>query len=269
MAFPYSDDANDGPPAGAIRAMLRNPASSATPLPIPRRQPSAFQQPTARFEQPPAQYDMPTPNWKTDTTWGDLTKQALNVAAGFGERPKGIGNLDDALEAIRKQHADFYEKLGKLNSGASKYDTTPADYDTYRRGVRGSESDGNDNAVNTEGGTNATGRYQFLPSTAQSLIPDLDLTTLKNPDVQEKLMKLYTDKSVATLEPLLGRKPTMGELYMLHFLGHAGGPKVLQNLDAPIEETVGAAERAANKAFIAPYKTGRQLLAGLSAKFGR
>jgi len=211
--------------------------------------------------------ELPQPNWKAAPSLSDYVTSGIGTLGKLAFPSKSEPwdeKINTAIKALQDSHKDFYDRLGQLPK--TDYGKQPADYDAYRKGIRGSESAYDDSAVNPT--TNATGRYQFLPSTAKALIPDLDLATLKNPDVQEKLMKLYTDKSVETLTPMLGRKPTAGELYMLHFLGHSGGPKVLQNLDAPITETIGEAERRANANFLKPYKTGRDLLAGLNSKFG-
>lgn len=265
-------------PAGAIRAMMRDPASSAIPrsLPISRAQP--FAPATARYAEPSARFEMPEPKFQSVPGLGDEISRGASTLSGLWDKyNKGveIKDFDTQMKALKEQRKEYGDALAKLGSARTApylpdsvaRDMAPADYNEYRSGIRTSESSGDDSAVNTT--TNATGRYQFLPTTAQALMPGLNPADLKKPEIQEQLMKLYTDISTKTLEPLLGRKPTAGELYMLHFLGHAGGPHVLKNLDAPITETIGADARAANQKFLAPYKTGRELLAGLDARFRR
>lgn len=269
-SLPYSFG-EDTPPAGAIRAMMRSPAPAAVPLPIPRvRQSYAV---PMRYDQPMPLSDMAQPNWKTENPWGDLFRQGVDAASKFGDKSGSdtFKNLDAALEDLKKQRLEFATAMGKLNSPRASDSGTPADLDSYRRGVRSIESDADDQAVNPL--TIATGRYQFLPSTAKALMDanpalGLRMEDLKKPDVQEKLMELYTDISLKTLEPMLGRKPTAGELYMLHLLGHGGGPTVLRNLDAPITDTISQPARDSNKVLLGPHKTGRQLLAAFDKRFG-
>ena len=146
----------------------------------------------------------------------------------------------------------------------------PADMDDYMKRNARFESGGNENAVNQ--GSGATGLFQFLPSTwnwIAKAAPDLGLTPegMKDRTQQIKAMRYYTDKSVKTLEPILGRKPTGGELYLLHLLGHSGGPAVLSKLDAPLTETISEGARRGNP-FLKQYETGRELIAGLNQRFG-
>jgi hypothetical protein len=85
---------------------------------------------------------------------------------------------------------------------------------------------------------------------------------------QIKAMRHYTQKSANILEPMLGRKPTGGELYLLHLLGYGGGPQVLRNLDAPITSTISPAAYQSNITLLKPYATGHDLIRGLNRTFG-
>lgn len=270
MAF-YDDDIV---PAGAIRAMVRSPASDAVPMGLPQSR-MQFAAPRIQSAAP----DLPQPQFEQAPGIGDMINYGTRGIRDLYDRynkPVTIKNLDDQLNELKKQRSEFEAALTKLGSAR----TAPylpesrqmlGDDARYLAGIRGNESGYDDEAVNST--TNATGRYQFLPSTAQSLMnehPELGLKMedLKKPETQEALMKLYTDKSKSILEPILGRKPTMGELYMLHFLGHAGGPQVLGNLDEPIENTTSSAARTANPLMFKGIRTGRDLLARLEGKFG-
>ena len=147
---------------------------------------------------------------------------------------------------------------------------TPADMDDYMARNARFESGSNENAVNS--GSGATGLFQFLPSTWNWIAkeaPELGLTPdgMTSRDQQMKAMRYYTNKSKQTLEPILGRAPTGGELYLLHLLGHSGGPAVLSNLDAPITQTISDGAYRGNP-FLRQYTTGRDLIAGLNNKFG-
>lgn len=126
------------------------------------------------------------------------------------------------------------------------------------------ESSHNPRATNEV--TGAAGRFQFLGPTYAGIrkeAPWLDLSDDIYDDTnQAKAADYYTRKSLAILTPMLGRQPTMGELYAAHFLGHAGGPRLLRNLDAPAGESVDPAAVAANPWLRAYLKRpGRDLLA--------
>lgn len=124
----------------------------------------------------------------------------------------------------------------------------------YFKKLVGPESGGNPSIRNKT--TGAGGLFQFLPSTWQSIMkqaPHLGLTAegFYDPSPegvaqQERGVRYYTDESMRRLVPMLGRQPTMGELYALHFLGHGGGMQLLQGLDRPTEEVVSPAAIAAN-----------------------
>jgi len=149
-------------------------------------------------------------------------------------------------------------------------DFASADVDAYTRRAASFESGDNPYAVNK--GSGATGTYQFLPSTWRWIAkeaPELGLTETGITDAvqQAKAMRYYTNKSQRILEPILGRKPTGGELYLLHLLGHSGGPAVLSDLDAPITKTISEGAYKGNP-FLRQYTTGRDLIAGLNSTFG-
>jgi hypothetical protein len=132
------------------------------------------------------------------------------------------------------------------------------------------ESSNDPRAVNKL--TGASGLFQFMPGTWQSLMkeaPRLGLTAdgIFDEKQQHMAMKYYTAKSAGILKPILGRAPTGGELYAAHLLGHSGGPNVIKNIDAPITETIGKAARDANP-WINNYKTGRDFIAALNKQFG-
>lgn len=139
----------------------------------------------------------------------------------------------------------------------------------YFARLQGPESGGDASIRNPV--TGAGGLYQFLPSTWRQIMreaPQLGLTEAGFYDPspagraqQDRAIRHYTDQSLRILEPMLGRQPTMGELYALHFLGPSGGPQLLRALDKPVGETVSAAAIKANpwlKDFV--DKPGRALL---------
>lgn len=272
MALPYSSLLGDDvAPAGAIRAMVRNPGESgAVPLPVPvsRVQPSfsALLRGVPSMGMGSYETQAPAVDWQTVPSTMDYINSGLATLGKLAApKDKTQDSLADAIANLVKNNRDFYQKL---NSGKPTSDSDtplPADMATYMKGARTIESGANDDAVNPD--TGATGRYQFLPSTAKELMPDLNPADLKSPKIQEELMRRYTGQSVALLGPLLGRKPSPAELYTLHLLGHQGGLRLLASPDAPLSDTVDKGALAANKGLFGPYKTGKEFLAGLNKRF--
>lgn len=105
--------------------------------------------------------------------------------------------------------------------------------DSYLTSVAKSESGGNPGAVNPT--THATGLFQFLPSTWQSVTqqhPELGLTPqgITDPGQQQKAMQAFTLDNAKQLQAS-GIQPTPGSLYAAHFLGAEGASKVLSAPD--------------------------------------
>lgn len=174
------------------------------------------------------------------------------------------------LAALKNATAEAVAAPREKTSADTGASGQGADMDDYMARNAKFESGANDAAVNP--GSGATGTFQFLPSTWNWIAkeaPELGLTPegMKDRSQQIKAMRYYTNKSVRTLEPILGRKPTGGELYLLHLLGHSGGPAVLSNLDAPITSTISEGAYRGNP-FLKQYTTGHDLIAGLNKTFG-
>lgn len=177
-----------------------------------------------------------------------------------------IKNFGDQLATLQADRLRLMDMVAnRQKSGAA-----PTDMDDYMRRNAQFESANNNDATNP--GSGAAGIYQFLPSTWKWIAreaPELGLTEegIRDRDQQTKAMRYYTNKSVRTLEPILGRKPTGGELYLSHLLGHSGGPAVLADLDAPLTQTISDGAYKGNP-FLSQYKTGRELVDGLNKTFG-
>lgn len=135
-----------------------------------------------------------------------------------------------------------------------------ANRDVYFQKLRGAESGGNDAARPRDPKTgrllsSATGRFQFIDSTwisyyqrrfgegetrAQMLAKRTD------PAIQEQLVRDLTDDNARALAQV-GARETMGNLYLMHFLGQGGGRAVLRAApDTPIERVVGMGVVKAN-----------------------
>lgn len=182
----------------------------------------------------------------------DMRAQIAAAAAGTASAPSGGSPAESVAPA------------------GSAPVATPLAGDSYEAKVGKTESGGRDDAVNPTTGT--AGRFQFMPSTAEGIRkehPELGISDSwrTNAADQQKLMKVYTDQSREILRKQLGREPTGGELYMLHFLGHAGGPRVLSQLDKPMSEITTQAERAANP-ILNRFGTGKHMLDYYNTLFG-
>lgn len=185
---------------------------------------------------------------------------------------------DQQQQDNRKQDDDILARIQEIMKGAQtppfnpdgrSVAAMPADLARYMAKNRMAESGGDDSAVNQ--GSGAAGRYQFLPSTWQSIMkeaPHLGLTVNGMHDAaqQDAAMKYYTAKSVAALKPLLGRAPTGGELYALHLLGHSGGSNLIQNLGKPLAELIDKRAMDANP-WLYQFKTGQDLINQLNRRF--
>jgi hypothetical protein len=197
--------------------------------------------------------------------------------------PKGA--LPDPLEAVRRilqgmpRYPDVWDE--RVPTPAAVRASTPLEApDTgeinpntgtsvpagYFAKLKRPESGGDPRATNKV--TGAAGLFQILPTTYAGIrkeAPWLGLTDdIYDEANQGKAADFYTQKSIGILQPMLGRMPTMGELYALHFFGHGGGQRFLKNLDAPAAETLPPSYFAANpwlKAYAA--RPSRDLLAHL------
>lgn len=126
---------------------------------------------------------------------------------------------------------------------------------SYLGNVAQAESGNNPNAVNTTIGangraTNATGTYQFLPSTWADVSqkhPELGLTPdgITDPTQQQKAMQAFTLDNAKTLAGN-GIAPNPGSLYAAHFLGADGAVKALSASDDTPIAAVAPAAAAAN-----------------------
>ena len=212
---------------------------------------------------PVAQAPMGVQNSLTDTL-----KPVFDLISRF--QPKDdTSSLLKRLEALSGGLRNPSNILPPFNPGDNDTASAPASPKDYLSAVAKFESGDNPNARNPSG---ATGVYQFMPQTWKGLMqeaPHLGLTEegIKTREQQDKAMRYYTGKSAAILKPLLNRNPTGGELYLLHLLGHAGGPRVLKSPDAPLSDTVDGAAIRSNP-FLQNHKTGADLVAYLNKRFG-
>jgi len=141
----------------------------------------------------------------------------------------------------------------------------------YFRSLYGVESSNNPNAVNTKGGTNASGLGQLLPGTYRDILreaPHLGLSPdgILDPAQNAAATRYYTEKSVGILKEL-GIPVTSQNLYALHHFGYGGGPKLIANQDAPLQSIFGPEIFRANP-YMNQYQTGADLMGLFNKKFG-
>lgn len=232
----------------------------------------------------PLGMEVPMPSMKeaappAKDEFASLTDRALGLAKEFGkpeEKEPGYANLmrdlQTQLDELKKaREAGDKDGVAKAtrDPNATWADADEATGDYMVRNA--SFESGNDpRAVNK--GSGASGLFQFLPSTWADVMrerPDLGLTTegIFDVDQQKKAMAHFTKQNALAIAPILGRKPTGGELYLAHLLGAGGASQVLRGLDAPITSTISSGAYSGNP-FLKQYKTGNDLIAGLNQKFG-
>ena len=141
----------------------------------------------------------------------------------------------------------------------------------YFRSLYGVESSNNPNAVNTSGGTNASGLGQLLPSTYAGIVkeaPHLGLSPdgILDPGMNRQATEYYTAKSVGILKSM-GLPVTAENLYALHHFGYGGGPKLINNQDAPLASIYGPEIFKANP-YLHKYERGADLMNLFKQKFG-
>ncbi|MDE2099131.1 MAG: hypothetical protein KGL39_17890 [Patescibacteria group bacterium] len=97
---------------------------------------------------------------------------------------------------------------------------------------RMAESGGNPNAKNPN--STASGPYQFTDGTWKDMVAKygqqtgIGLADKNNPKAQETMARLYAADNVNTLNSVLGRMPTKGELYAAHVLGPTGAARLIR-----------------------------------------
>ncbi len=262
-------------PVAAMRGLLRE-------TPLPQVDTSLPVSPQGRPNMTPPSEDRSTapmpppiesPRFKESNEWAGLGKQAMELIKSFNEKPEEKDSFSKNMREFDKQLAELralrstQPQVPQSTSKSAPLDDSAGDYVVRNASF---ESGNDPTRVNPTSG--ASGLFQFMPSTWAGIMkedPSLGLTPEGIFDVeqQKKAMAHYTRQSSDILSKTLGRKPTGGELYLLHLLGHAGGPAVLANIEAPITDTVGSAAYKANP-FLHQYKTGQDLIAGLNKTFG-
>ena len=122
--------------------------------------------------------------------------------------------------------------------------------DKYIDILGGVESGNNPNAKAKT--SSATGLHQFTEGTWMNMVNklglDYTLSDRKDPQKSREVTREFTKMNAQKAEQDLGRKPTMTDLYMYHFAGPTGAPKLLKAPpDAPAIEHASEGAVKANK----------------------
>lgn len=244
-----------------LRGGLGNPFE---PRPSQRViQPPPIPQSAPEIPRPQAPQFTPIKAPAADTS-GDLSNLSPQAdKPNMSAVADALAKADETLRRLRGMELPYPRETAPQNAPMRRTAMSPLDGpDTgeenpnsdgapggYFRRLRGAESTNDDTAINKV--TGAAGRYQIQPRTFDWLAREnpqlgLDPKRILDADQQEKAVRAYTDKSMRQLVPALGRMPTSGELYALHFLGHSGGMQFLGGLERPARDVIRAADFKAN-----------------------
>ena len=141
----------------------------------------------------------------------------------------------------------------------------------YFRNLYGVESGNDPKAVNTSGGTYASGLGGLLPSTYRGIMQEAPHLGLRPDGILDAgqnaaATRYYTEKSVGILKSM-GLPVTSENLYALHHFGYGGGPKLINNQDAPLQSIYGPEIFRANP-YLHKYERGADLMNLFKQKFG-
>ena len=201
----------------------------------------------------------------------DVLERGADVADTSPYEPGAAGsaahesNLAEAIEALARENrqaaapepapaagdrptAAPERPPGATSTAARRPQTGEPAIAAFKAKARGAESGGDDRAANPR--STARGRYQFTDATwaeyHRRIYGGDGLADKFNPEKQERLMDALTRDNADRLEKN-GFEVTEGNLYLMHFLGAGGGPKVLRSgPDTPIEQLLSDAVLDAN-----------------------
>lgn len=173
---------------------------------------------------------------ETATRLGDVETAAKLLTSkqvyGRAEASRGLSDEERVRQATAAPAAPS-DIHGVITSAATRYGVSQ----NYALRVAHIESRFDPNAVN--GGSKATGLFQFIPSTWQSYGGG---QSARDPAANADAAMRFTVANRDQLRRSLGREPTEGELYLAHQQGAAGAAKLLAAPSARAVDVVG--ERA-------------------------
>lgn len=209
------------------------------------------------------------------TAYADLSQHILQSLEGIELEPGAKAALAEKIKeklsygAVQGDLRDRPEHVQDWLVHGPDGDTGSG----YYSKLRGVESGGRNVQAKT---SSAFGPYQFTKDTWAELIkrhPELELTEADRfkPQAQEIGIRAFTEDNAAVLNKM-GYAPTDVNLYMLHFLGEAGGPRFLKAMkadpNAAARTAVSADAVTANPTIFREGRSLQDVYAIFARKFG-
>lgn len=239
---------------------------------------------------------------------GALEEVDENADTGaLDEYTRALRGLQDAVPELRRQN-EFEESLAEINrqyevmiaraeeigdsslirqAGLARDEAVSAlnrsfldsiDYRGLGDRIAMSESGGRADARNPN--SSATGLGQFIESTWLELfrqhfpdraesMTDAAILALRESETESRaLIELYLRENARYLQEA-GAAVSETSLYLAHFLGPQGAARVLEDMDAPLSQTVSPAAIAANPDVLGGDRTGRDLVEWARQRVGQ
>lgn len=173
-----------------------------------------------------------------------ITTAMSRMAQQNSEVPTADEMFNKAVDAFNfdTQVPEEWMNGARQTGGENPFDSAEA-WNTYRDGLRGDESGGNNDArpINKKTGqadSSALGPDQFIDETWMKFAQDEDwaqglsrediLKRRTDPVISEKILQEFTADNGRIMSKELDRKPTAEELRLAHFSGPHGAVQVLQ-----------------------------------------
>lgn len=165
-----------------------------------------------------------------DTTdLSDIEKRELKRQVAMGLEAVAY-KTEVHRERASRPAARVPENIGLIIDDAAARYGVPAE---YLRTIAALESGGDPNAKNPD--SSAEGLFQFIDDTAKAY----GLSNKRNPAQSSDAAARLTRDNMDGLRKVLGREPTVGEVYLAHQQGLGGAVALLRNPDRPATEIVG------------------------------
>lgn len=165
------------------------------------------------------------PQARANTSMGWVAKKlgmATSATALLGNSGANANSSSSPLVTISQEPLS-YTKIQSSPQGTSDADMAK---------IAKAESGNNPNAKNPN--SSASGLMQFTNRTWADMVAKygketgIKLGDKSNPQAQQVMARKYANQNIQYLDSTLGRMPTLGEVYMAHFLGPHGAAKLIQ-----------------------------------------
>lgn len=152
-------------------------------------------------------------------TQGEANTAIAAILAGSAAASGALMNNQPATSGIGQQNMQELQKVKPQSSNPNVQSFAKA------------ESGGNPNAKNPN--SSASGLYQFTNKTWADMVmrhgkeTGITISDKSNPQAQATMASLLAKDNIKTMSPLIGRMPTLPELYAGHVLGAHGAAKLI------------------------------------------